>query len=41
MEKKQLAAMVDHTLLKPEATRAQVEALVADCLLYTSPSPRD
>ena len=28
MEKKQLAAMVDHTLLKPEATRAQVEALV-------------
>lgn len=30
MEKKQLAAMVDHTLLKPEATRAQVEALVAE-----------
>ncbi|MDY6077693.1 deoxyribose-phosphate aldolase [Mobiluncus sp.] len=30
MEKAQLAAMVDHTLLKPEATRAQVEALVAE-----------
>lgn len=32
MEKAQLAAMVDHTLLKPEATRAQVEALVAEAV---------
>ncbi|WP_299293638.1 deoxyribose-phosphate aldolase [uncultured Mobiluncus sp.] len=32
MEKAQLAAMVDHTLLKPEATRAQVEALVAQAV---------
>lgn len=30
MEKSQLAGMVDHTLLKPEATRAQVEALVKE-----------
>src|SRR5690348_2245414 len=26
----QLAALIDHTLLKPEATRADVEALVAE-----------
>ena len=32
MEKAQLAAMVDHTLLKPEATRAEVEALVAQAV---------
>lgn len=32
MEKAQLAAMVDHTLLKPEATRAEVEALVAEAV---------
>ena len=44
-----LAQFVDHTLLKPEATTADVEALIAEgarlgvysCLLYTSPSPRD
>lgn len=32
MEKAQLAAMVDHTLLKPETTRAQVEALVIEAV---------
>lgn len=32
MEKAQLAAMVDHTLLKPEATRAQVEAVVIEAV---------
>jgi len=29
-----LAAIIDHTLLKPEATRAQVEALCNEALRY-------
>ena len=37
-----MASVLDHTLLKPEATRAQVIQLCREaCLLYTSPSPRD
>ena len=36
----ELAGMIDHTLLTPEATHNDVAKLVA-CLLYTSPSPRD
>ena len=37
-----LAALADKgELHKPEILRAQVERLLKDCLLYTSPSPRD
>lgn len=32
MQRTELAAMIDHTLLKPEATRAQVEALCAEAV---------
>jgi len=32
MQRDELAAMIDHTLLKPEATRAQVEALCVEAV---------
>ena len=34
MDKKTIAAMIDHTLLKPEATPAQVERLCAEAAEY-------
>ena len=34
MDKKTIAAMIDHTLLKPEATPAQVEKLCAEAAEY-------
>ena len=34
MERQQLAGMIDHTLLKPEATAQQVERLCADAARY-------
>lgn len=34
MDKKTIAAMIDHTLLKPEATAAQVEKLCAEAAEY-------
>ncbi len=34
MERQQLAGMIDHTLLKPEATAQQVEQLCADAARY-------
>lgn len=34
MEKKTIAAMIDHTLLKPEATPAQIEKLCAEAAEY-------
>lgn len=34
MERHQLAALIDHTLLKPEATAAQVEQLCAEAALH-------
>lgn len=34
MERQQLARMIDHTLLKPEATAQQVEQLCADAARY-------
>ena len=34
MDKKTIASMIDHTLLKPEATPAQVEKLCADAAEY-------
>jgi deoxyribose-phosphate aldolase len=32
MQRSELAAMIDHTLLRPEATRAEVEALCAEAI---------
>ena len=34
MDKKTIASMIDHTLLKPEATPAQVEKLCAEAAEY-------
>ena len=34
MDKKTIAAMIDHTLLKPEATPAQIEKLCAEAAEY-------
>ena len=34
MDKKTIAAMIDHTLLKPEATQAQIEKLCAEAAEY-------
>ena len=34
MERQQLAALIDHTLLKPEATAAQVEQLCTEAALH-------
>ena len=34
MDKKTIAAMIDHTLLKPEATPAQIETLCAEAAEY-------
>lgn len=34
MDKKTIAAMIDHTLLKPEATPAQIEKLCAEAVEY-------
>lgn len=34
MDKKTIAAMIDHTLLKPEATTAQIEKLCAEAAEY-------
>lgn len=34
MDKKTIAAMIDHTLLKPEATSAQIEKLCAEAAEY-------
>ena len=34
MDKKTIASMIDHTLLKPEATPAQVERLCAEAAEY-------
>lgn len=35
MDKQQLARMIDHTLLKPEATKAGIEKLCKEALEYT------
>ena len=34
MDKKTIAAMIDHTLLKPEATPEQIEKLCAEAAAY-------
>ena len=37
MDKKTIASMIDHTLLKPEATPAQIEKLCAEAAEYHLP----
>ena len=34
LSRSQLAALIDHTLLKPEATAAQIERLCVEALQY-------